>query len=634
VDIPENEQALDFFHGLDQGRYVTFKTSMLNGWATKAFDPPQTVNDIYRITGTWVRPSSKPDGGTAATYATIEEEAKRRAKQEKKTKAEKRKEKERSAAAMATSGETGGNVKGNNDVQKVPKDLSHIECFRCKEKGHYSTSKDCPLHPSKKQDTGGIVNSTWEEEAGMFAMIQEDTQEGSVDMTKGLQPYEVLLDNQANISIVNTKLLRNVRPSTHQVQVKGVGGTQLIVDKVGDLDGFFEVYASDIITANVLCFADVEDRYTVKYQKGKSFMVHLGNGKTVEFARRNKLYVADWSVTGLYVCATVRENEMLYTWDEVRRAKVAYDLIRNSGYPSPIEAVHLIHDGNVRGLPAALTRADTAHKIYGVHPEYVRDQMTNQKVSRARVDLGLRSTDKRLRIYTDVMHIEGQMFVISVTDPLNLTLQTKVQSENRLELGMTLQGHLAALRTRGFEPVIIYTDPHSSFRSMTQDFPGVELDIGGAGDYVSKADAKIRRIKETYRKVKSGLPWELPQQLVGDLVAYCVSRLNIRCTTALAENICPRVLFTGIPVDYRKELTFVFGDYVEAYEGTTNTSRARSSACIALFPAGNSTGMWILWKIDTRTRVRRSNIEKLVMTDRIISMMNMLAEEGQEDQEA
>jgi hypothetical protein len=32
---------------------------------------------------------------------------------------------------------------------------------------------------------------------------------------------------------------------------------------------------------------------------------------------------------------------------------------------------------------------------------------------------------------------------------------------------------------------------------MTQDFPGVELDIGGAGDYVSKADAKIRRIKET-----------------------------------------------------------------------------------------------------------------------------------------
>jgi hypothetical protein len=120
---------------------------------------------------------------------------------------------------------------------------------------------------------------------------------------------------------------------------------------------------------------------------------------------------------------------------------------------------------------------------------------------------------------------------------------------------------------------------------------------------------------------------------VGDLVAYCISRLNIRRTTALAENICPRVLFTGIPVDYKKELTCAFGDYVEAYEGTTNTSRARSLACIALFPAGNSTGTWILWKIDTRTRVCRSNIEKLVTTDRIISTMNALAEEGLEDQQ-
>ncbi len=56
-----------------------------------------------------------------------------------------------------------------------------------------------------------------------------------------------------------------------------------------------------------------------------------------------------------------------------------------------------------------------------------------------------------------------------------------------------------------------------------------------------------------------------------DLVAYAVSRLNIRHTTALSENICPKVLFTGIPVDYRKELQLAFGDYVEAYEGTTNT---------------------------------------------------------------
>jgi hypothetical protein len=141
-------------------------------------------------------------------------------------------------------------------------------------------------------------------------------------------------------------------------------------------------------------------------------------------------------------------------------------------------------------------------------------------------------------------------------------------------------------------------------------------------------DAKIRRVKETYRNVKLGLPWKLPKVLVKDLVAYVVSRLNIRRTTALNENVCPRVLFTGAPVDYKKELQVAFGDYVEAYEGTDNTSRARSSACIALYPAGNLSGSWVLWKIETRTRVRRTNMKKMITSDLIVQAMNATAAES------
>ncbi len=79
-----------------------------------------------------------------------------------------------------------------------------------------------------------------------------------------------------------------------------------------------------------------------------------------------------------------------------------------------------------------------------------------------------------------------------MSDPLNLTMQTKIDSESRNKLGLALQGQLLLLRTRGCLPRIVYTDPQSAFRSMTIDFPSVEIDVGGAANYVAKVDPKIR----------------------------------------------------------------------------------------------------------------------------------------------
>jgi hypothetical protein len=133
----------------------------------------------------------------------------------------------------------------------------------------------------------------------------------------------------------------------------------------------------------------------------------------------------------------------------------------------------MLHLLQIRGLPT-LGSADLerAYRIYGVHPEYVRGQMTKKKVGGMQVDLGLRSTDKTLRLYTDVMHIEGNVFLITVTDPLNLTLQFKIENESCMSLGVAPQNQLAVLQSRAFEPRIVYTDLHSTFRSMTREFPG------------------------------------------------------------------------------------------------------------------------------------------------------------------
>jgi hypothetical protein len=134
VNIEEKEQAMDFFHALDAGRYGTCKTSMLNGWAAGAFDPLDTVNKIYRMAGSWVKPAPRGEGGTAVSYVSIEEGVKQIAA--KKKQENQRKQKQAAAAAAGTSDDA--------DKKPPPKDRSNHKCWSCNEFGHLVNSKQYP----------------------------------------------------------------------------------------------------------------------------------------------------------------------------------------------------------------------------------------------------------------------------------------------------------------------------------------------------------------------------------------------------------------------------------------------------------------------------------------------------------
>jgi len=225
-------------------------------------------------------------------------------------------------------------------------------------------------------------------------------------------------------------------------------------------------------------------------------------------------------------------------------------------------------------------------------------------------------------MHGDVMYIDDQMFLVTVTEPMQLTLQTPIKSESANALGMALQSQLQVLRERAFIPMKVTVDPGSGFMSLRTQFPGVLIEPGGARDHVTKVDAKIRRLKETYRSVKAGLPWTLPKTRVKDLVAYSASRMNTRGTSALQGVLSPRVLFTGLKPNYEKEFGLAFGDYVEVHNGMTNTSKERSLPCIALYPVGNAASTWVMWCITTKSYVRRSAWHKMVTNDMVIRTMN------------
>jgi hypothetical protein len=192
------------------------------------------------------------------------------------------------------------------------------------------------------------------------------------------------------------------------------------------------------------------------------------------------------------------------------------------------------------GLPD-LSRQDIlrAYNIHGVPVAYVHGKLTRQAIARAVIDPEAIMKEKPQVLYANVMHIDGFKFLISVVEPLQLTIQVPLENETADQLGLALQGHLSLLRARGFQPTLVYMDPQSGFRALKNLFLGILVDDGGASDYVPKVDSKIKRIKELYQAVKNGLPWKLPTALVKHLVCYAVGQINLRRTSLLASSLSP-----------------------------------------------------------------------------------------------
>jgi hypothetical protein len=115
--------------------------------------------------------------------------------------------------------------------------------------------------------------------------------------------------------------------------------------------------------------------------------------------------------------------------------------------------------------------------------------------------------------------------------------------------------------------------------------------------------------------------------LVKDLVSFAVSRMNIESSAAINQMVTPKVLFTGFRLDFRKELGLAFGDYCEVFNGTDNTSRARSVPCVTLYPCNNASGSRALFNLISRQRIMRSQWQKMVTTEVIIAQMNALSVE-------
>ena len=595
VELPEEEIADDYYQGLDRARYSKFIADVEND-KSKGIAQPATLEDMHQRALDFVVPANPHRGATAsAVFSTKAEDGKSKGDRKKQSK----------------------NLKGE---KKSSEGKRTVVCWHCNEQGHVKSQ--CP-----QRDNSSDVDELDGSDGGIGLVTHVIATGRSFATSAMFQWYHVLLDNQADTSVVHPRLLTGVIKSKSVIH--GLGGSA-VLPYVGTLRGFFKCKSGDNLMASVLCFADVERLYPISYEQGVSFTVHMKNRDLV-FWLRDKFYVADmreWSKGGARaLVTTVTANESRYSRAEVQRARTARELVTKSGFSSERDVLGLVNDGNVLGVPVTANDVRRSFEIYGKSPGALRGRRTEHKVTRASVDESLTlSRDAVQRLYADVMHAGGLHFVVSIALPLDLLMIVSVPSTKSEALGSAVQTLVDTLTSRGFRVGIVHLDSQPGFVPLRGRIPGVEIDIGGAGDHMARVDVNIRRLKEIMRSVISELPWEIPMLLIKYLAFYAVSRRNLRRTTRSA--VCPRVEFTGRKPNYKRELTLGFGDYCECYDPAAKgnrVDRSRTEPCVALYPAANATGSWYFWNLKSSRVVLRSNWQVLPTSDLVISAMNATA---------
>ena len=135
------------------------------------------------------------------------------------------------------------------------------------------------------------------------------------------------------------------------------------------------------------------------------------------------------------------------------------------------------------------------------------------------------------------------------------------------------------------------------------------INPAGAGDHVPIVERKIRTVKERMRAYLQSIPYTLMFSLLRYLVQSCVTMINLLPDGQREDPTSPYELFTGLKVDFKRQLRISFGDYAECRNPNrkpTNGLKPRSDPCIALLPLLNQQGSYVFFDLGSRRTVIRS----------------------------
>ena len=617
TDLEEPHTAMDYLDALCPDRYHAFKTEYINDLVMESVTEIKTLASMHARASSYVVSAGvRHPNISGSVYAATIERNHRAGQRDRDTEGRGDRGRGRGDRGRGRGPNTGGRGRGGRtstpDTAETPQETT------------------VPDDDNDNNHSDFYLQSYSPTGTTQYATIN-----ASVNTDHHTMPwYMVRLDNQADVSAIMPRLLQDIHPADHTLEVTGINGGQLSINERGTLPGLFELYCSDKLSANILAIDDMETRYHITYVPGEHFTAHTPCGDLV-FKKIDKCYFADlrnWprskSKSGTALVTTVDQVKCLYSKSDVAKADQARALYLATDTPSQDVFIRMLTSGCIDKTTVQPADFKRAMHIYGPERSFIKGHATKNKHSHYIGDPTLRPQLVDLDVWGDIMAMRGIPYLLTVSTPLNLLQISPLASQQAEDIGPALQDQVNALRSQGFRPANVFVDPQSSMRVLKGKFPDINIDIGGTGTKLPPLDIRMRHVKDLIRGRTSLLPWKLPKQLLFDIGAYAVSRLNCRPSTSSTSPLPAITKFTGLRPSAKHEFDLEFGDYCQVYaeKGISNDIDAtRSIDVIACYPNSNRSKSWTFLNLQTLKRLTRPSWTKMRTTGVVIDRMNQIA---------